>query len=99
MRVERSSMEWQKNYQDPFDDNPGGELGSTVEAIVNPQKHREKVTSMIANPSTERLLRYEAMIERGIYKALHELQRIQAARAGDKPFAPLAIDLDVSGDI
>lgn len=99
MRVERSSMEWQKNYQDPFDEQPNKQFGSAFEEIVNPQKHREKVTSMIANSSTEKLLRYEAMIERGIYKALHELQRIQAARAGDKPFAPLAIDLDVSGDI
>lgn len=99
MRVERSSMEWQKNYQDPFDDKPDNELGSVLEEIVEPQKYREKVTSMIANSSTEKLLRYEAMIERGIYKALHELQRIQAARVGDKPFAPIAIDLDVSGDI
>jgi len=41
--------------------------------------------------------RYEAMLERGIYKALHELQRIQAARMGEKPPAPIAIDVDVSG--
>jgi len=40
--------------------------------------------------------RYETMLERSIYKALHELQRIQAARAGEKPPAPLAIDVDVS---
>src|SRR3990167_5351885 len=36
-----------------------------------------------------KLIRYEANIERGIYKALHELQRIQAARMGDKPPAPI----------
>lgn len=41
--------------------------------------------------------RYETMLERGIYKALHELQRIQAARNGEKPLAPIAIDVDVSG--
>ena len=40
--------------------------------------------------------RYETMIERGIYKALHELQRIQAARAGEKPPLPVVIDVDVS---
>lgn len=44
-----------------------------------------------------KFIRYETSIERGIYKALHELQRIQAARAGEKPPAPLAIDVDVSG--
>ena len=42
--------------------------------------------------------RYETMLERGIYKALHELQRLQAARAGEKPPAPIAIDVDVSKD-
>lgn len=42
--------------------------------------------------------RYETMLERGIYKALHELQRIQAARAGEKPPTPIAIDVDVSKD-
>ena len=43
-----------------------------------------------------KLIRYEANIERGIYKALHELQRIQAARAGEKPPAPIVVDVDVS---
>lgn len=45
----------------------------------------------------DKFFRYETMLERGIYKALHELQRIQAARAGDKPPLPVAIDVDVSG--
>lgn len=45
-----------------------------------------------------KFIRYEASIERGIYKALHELQRIQAARAGEKPPLPVAIDIDVSTD-
>jgi len=42
--------------------------------------------------------RYEAMLERGIYKALHELQRIQAARMGERPPAPIAIDVDIAKD-
>jgi len=98
MKVERNTMEWQKNYQDPFDSQAVNKLSIGIEGMLNPQKSREKTMSMIANQSTEKILRYETTIERGIYKALHELQRIQAARVGDKPFAPLAIDLDVSGD-
>lgn len=43
-----------------------------------------------------KLIRYETSIERGIYRALHELQRIQAARMGEKPPAPVAVDVDVS---
>ncbi len=43
-----------------------------------------------------KLIRYETSIERGIYKALHELQRIQATRAGEKLPLPIAVDIDVS---
>jgi hypothetical protein len=46
----------------------------------------------------DKFFRYEIMLERSIYKALHELQRIQAARMGEKPPAPIAIDIDVSKD-
>ena len=45
-----------------------------------------------------KLSRYEAAIERSLYKALHELQRLQAARRADgNAPPPLAIDVDVSG--
>ncbi len=42
--------------------------------------------------------RYETSLERGIYRALHELQRIQSVRSGEKLPAPIAIDVDVSKD-
>jgi hypothetical protein len=44
-----------------------------------------------------KLSRYETAIERQLYRALHELQRRQAARAGRNVPAPLAVDVDVSG--
>jgi hypothetical protein len=45
-----------------------------------------------------KLSRYEAAIERSLYKALHELQRLQAARRADgNAPPPAAIDVDVSG--
>jgi hypothetical protein len=45
-----------------------------------------------------KLSRYETAIERSLYKALHELQRRQAARLtrGNVP-PPMAVDVDVSG--
>ncbi|MCK4579192.1 MAG: hypothetical protein KAU50_10405, partial [Candidatus Marinimicrobia bacterium] len=42
------------------------------------------------------LLRYETAIERQIYKALHELMRLQAARTGNPTPLPLAVDVDIS---
>ena len=40
--------------------------------------------------------RYEASIERGIYKALHELQRIQSARKGKETPLPAVVDVNIS---
>ena len=40
-----------------------------------------------------KFIRYEASIERGFYKALHELQRLQAIRNGQTVPAPLAVDV------
>jgi hypothetical protein len=42
-----------------------------------------------------RLLRYETTIERQLYRALHELQRLQAVRAGQPLLAPVVVDVDV----
>ena len=50
------------------------------------------------NDTYGKLIRYDSSIERGIYKALHELQRLQSARMGEKPPAPIAIDVDISKD-
>jgi hypothetical protein len=41
--------------------------------------------------------RYETHIERRLYKALHELQRLQAARSGEQVPAPVVVDVDISG--
>ena len=51
---------------------------------------------LIIKSDADLFFRYETMLERSIYKALHELQRIQAARAGEKPPAPIAVDVDIS---
>ena len=40
--------------------------------------------------------RYEATLERSLYKALHELQRLQAAREGQAVLLPQTVDLEVS---
>jgi len=48
-------------------------------------------------PSALKIARYESHLERSLYRALHELQRLQAARSGGRFPIPLAVDLDVSG--
>ncbi len=39
--------------------------------------------------------KYEAGIERGIYRALHELERLQSKRNGGNPAPPIAVDIDI----
>lgn len=43
-----------------------------------------------------KLSRYETAIERGFYRALHELQRLQAARAGANVPLPMTVDVEVA---
>lgn len=50
------------------------------------------------NDTYGKLIRYETSIERGIFKALHELQRLQAVRKGETVPPPIALDVDVSGE-
>jgi hypothetical protein len=47
--------------------------------------------------SLAKLSRHETSIDRSFYKALHELERMQAARQGKEVPLPLAVDVDVSG--
>ena len=42
------------------------------------------------------LSRYESTLERGLFKALHELQRLQAERQGESVPLPEAVDLEVT---
>lgn len=55
------------------------------EAMEYGLKNRDVIT---------KLQRYESHIERGMYKALHELQRLQAARQGEHVPPPAVMDVD-----
>jgi hypothetical protein len=42
------------------------------------------------------LSRYESFLEKSFYKAIHELQRVQAMRMGQPVLAPIALDINVN---
>jgi DNA helicase HerA-like ATPase len=44
------------------------------------------------------LSRYEVTLERSLYKALHELQRLQAARDGQAVPLPVVVDVSLSDE-
>jgi len=56
------------------------------------------VASYVKEGVPSKLSGCETTIERSLYKALHELQRLQATRRADgNALPPVAIDVDVSG--
>jgi hypothetical protein len=85
MQIEREMMDDDKN--DAMDFSLSGGKKTLGEAV----------SYDFANHDTYgKLIRYEASIERGIYKALHELQRLQANRMGEKLPVPMTVDVDIS---
>lgn len=51
------------------------------------------------NSMVELLGRYERTHEGAMFRALHELQRVQAARTGDGEAVPVALDVTVGGAV
>lgn len=87
LKVETATMEWEKYFE--------LKLSLNIDT-PREQTERKAMRDMIANKEIEKMLRYEASIERGIFRALHELQRIQNARSGEGPPSSVAVDIDVS---
>ncbi|MHC4509558.1 MAG: hypothetical protein ACYTAO_11460, partial [Planctomycetota bacterium] len=55
----------------------------------------KKLGNIPSKYELDRLLRYEGAIERQLYKALNQLERLQRLRAGDSVPAPIEVDVDV----
>jgi hypothetical protein len=56
----------------------------------------KKLGNIPSKNELDRLLRYEGAIERQLYKALNQLERLQRLRAGDNVPAPVEVDVDIN---
>lgn len=74
----------------PLDDFLKSQQGKVVEEGYVPKIENDDIRTL-----ENIYLRYETTIERSLYRAIHELQRIQAARLGQKTPLPLAVDVIV----
>ena len=45
---------------------------------------------------SDKFFRYETMLERGLFKAMHELERLQARRNGNDVPLPVPVDVEIS---
>ncbi len=79
--VERDTMEYERIARD----------------IYFRDKDLETSRDMIENDTVDKVLRYETSIEKGLYRALHELERLQTKRLGGTVLPPAIIDVEVSG--
>lgn len=58
---------------------------------------RESRGRMLLEPDVlEKVARYESGLERSLFRTLHELQRLQAARSGAVVPPPAAVDIDLA---
>lgn len=85
------------------EDEPFSELNALFRKInPNSPENRRDIGTAIRSLSDGRdvlgkLTRYETSIDRALKGALHELQRLQAARAGQAVAPPAAVDVNVCG--
>jgi DNA primase len=59
----------------------------------------KKLGSIPSKDELDRLLRYEGAIERQLYKAMNQLERLQRMRAGDNVPAPVEVDVNTSENV
>ena len=94
LREKKSRSCSSKEY--PIDTIFGAELPSP-EHDLNSISLGEAVTRQIQTDDViGKLHRHEAHIERGMYRALHELQRLQAVSRGQAVPAPMAVDVTIN---
>jgi hypothetical protein len=72
-------------------------LKSEADEVTRDLDHLRRERLLASAPDTDRIARYEAHLSRQLAQALHELQRLQAARAGASVTPPVVVDVTVSG--
>jgi hypothetical protein len=98
-RVAKAENEYMKSTLDPriVVIKDGLDLLSDYkETIIENEGYTPKVKDTAIEKLSNTYLRYEISIENRLYKALHELQRLQAERKGEKVPPPFALDVGIS---
>jgi len=70
--------------------------GAPENESVENQIYWAMVRDMNSGNQLERLRRYEVSLERSLFLTLHELERLQLSRAGERTSAPAVLDVNVS---
>ena len=73
------------------------QISFTETTVIN-EGYTPTINHEVVDRLSTTFLRYEIALENRMYKAIHELQRMQAIRNGDNVPPPLALDVDMTGD-
>lgn len=85
LQVENGTIQYFSSYEDMFPS-----LGGSGD------EEAKKLKEMLDNNAIERVVRYENSIERSLFKALHELERLQARRNGKNVPLPIPVDVETN---
>jgi len=93
-RSGKAEIEYLKKILDPevghYEGGMDFELGKWV---VDKSGYKPKISKEDVEPLENLYLRYEKSLEKRLYRTLHELERIQRARKGDRIPPPISLDI------
>lgn len=92
-----------KEYEEPIEETNEPveqEVPSDEEQVIEDRTLGQAVKADFTSDNLlEKLHRYKGHIDKTLYKALHELQRMQTARRGQRVSPPQAMDIDINPEI
>lgn len=99
-RIQKAETEYMKSQLDPRQVHIEGGLrvmpiGDAEVTVVDNEGYTPKIYGRDIEYIANNFGRYETTIENKLYKALHELERLQRLRKGDNVQAPVAIDVSM----
>jgi hypothetical protein len=75
-----------------------GQEAARLERRLRDEEERLRLRRMLPDAKTlDKVLRYESHVSRQMLQALHTLERLQTARAGEPVPPPAALDVTISG--
>ena len=92
----------QDDSRDAVLDDALRKLEGAAEELTRIEFERDREGDLAGIPDDAclgKIHRYDAHLTRRYHKALHDLQRLQAARHGLRPSAPVAVDVDIGGGL
>lgn len=103
-RVQKAETEFMKAMLNPskFKTTGGIDLDKDIEAVLGKKSvisegYKPKITDETIQKLTEIYARYETTVENRFFRAIHELERMQGFRKGEKILPPITADITQMG--